>query len=118
MTHDQTALKVAEERYTPVVEFYKLKLNSFRNGWKGLPTEDLLPKRPEFRQDGEMIAAMEGLFALQVRTRQASPFMSRSKRIKGKPSSVHFSFETDNHDLKLSESVIPELEEGLDMTAE
>jgi hypothetical protein len=52
MASDPMALKLSEERYTPVVEFYKMKLSSFRNSWRNLASDDLLPKRPEFRQEG------------------------------------------------------------------
>jgi len=61
---------------------------------------------------------MENIFVLPSRIRQPPLFMSRSKKMKGRATSVHFSFETDTHDLKLSESVIPELEENLDTTNE
>lgn len=108
MNSDPVALKLSEERYTPVVEFYKMKLGSFRNGWKSMPADEILPRQLEFRQEGELQCLLENVFSLPSRGRQPALMISRSKKIRGRPTSVHFSFETDTHDLKLSESAIPE----------
>lgn len=105
--NDDVALRLREEKYTPVIEFYKMKMSSYRNGSKLWTPEDIVPRRLDFRQSDDIINMLGRIFQLPSKMSESVVSAASTRKIKGK--SVQFSFEGEYSATKLAESVIPEL---------
>lgn len=99
---DQHIIRLVEEKYTPVVEFYKLKMSSYRNGVKIWTEGEIMPRRVDFPEMGRVAEVLIEAIgrdmgkSVTVAQFETSP-MSNSTRIKGKQPSVQFSFDPDKN---------------------
>jgi|JI6StandDraft_1071083.scaffolds.fasta_scaffold24177_2 hypothetical protein len=93
--------QLPQDRYTPVVEMCKLKLNSYKRSLKDYPMEDLQPPRPDYKLAEQLEEAVGQLLALT--DRPSTNMLSSSKKLRGRNASIYFSFDAD----KCSD-VIPE----------
>ena len=93
--------QLPKDRYTPVVELCKLKLNSYRRSLKDYPLEELQPPRPDYKLAEHLEDAVGQILVMTERPNTG--MLSSSKKLRGKNASIYFSFDAEK-----CEDVIPE----------
>lgn len=96
------ALALPEESYTPIMEFYKLKLGSYKRSTQEWTTEELRVARPQYRAPEELEESLAGLIGVNRSLKSSVEQMSSSKKLRGRNTSIYFSFDAEKDD------VIPE----------